>query len=487
MSISQTLANANSGLVAVARRASVTSNNIANALTPGYSRRDVALAEQTIAGTGAGVRVAGVSRATAPAVTAERRIADASLANNAARAEAAARLSGLIGGPEDAGGLVARYAAFETALRALADSPQSGAAQLHAAAAARELATTFNRIADQQQAIRQGADAEIARGVASANAALAEIDALNLSIVKGRASGADVAALEDQRQKLIDGVNEFIPVRELARGDGALDLITSEGVYVIAGSAGPIEFAAAGLMTAQAAYDGGAGSLSGLMIGDVDVTPRGPGAQQVKSGAAAGLFAVRDEIVPQASRQLDALAADLINRFSDPSVDPTLAAGAPGLFTDAGGSLNAAPGLAGRLSLNALVDPSAGGDAAKLRDGLGSTAPGPAGDDTLIRNLIGAFTASATQPAALGAARDLNPAEAAAFIASTAAVARADAEAAQSFAAAFAQGLSEAELLQTGVDTDRELQNLLIIEQAYAANARVIEAVSEMMDALMRI
>ena len=186
---------------------------------------------------------------------------------------------------------------------------------------------TFNRIADQQQAIRQGADAEIARGVASANAALAEIDALNLSIVKGRASGADVAALEDQRQKLIDGVNEFIPVRELARGDGALDLITSEGVYVIAGSARPIEFSAAGLMTAQAAYDGGAGSLSGLMIGGVDVTPGGPGAQQVKSGAVAGLFAVRDEIVPQASRQLDALAADLINRFSDPSADPTLAAG----------------------------------------------------------------------------------------------------------------------------------------------------------------
>jgi flagellar hook-associated protein 1 len=36
------------------------------------------------------------------------------------------------------------------------------------------------------------------------------------------------------------------------------------------------------------------------------------------------------------------------------------------------------------------------------------------------------------------------------------------------------------------VDTDKELQDLLRVEQAYAANARVIQTLSELLDTLMR-
>jgi len=38
-----------------------------------------------------------------------------------------------------------------------------------------------------------------------------------------------------------------------------------------------------------------------------------------------------------------------------------------------------------------------------------------------------------------------------------------------------------------GVDTDAEMQSLLLIEQSYAANARVIQTVSDMLDILMQI
>jgi flagellar hook-associated protein 1 FlgK len=41
--------------------------------------------------------------------------------------------------------------------------------------------------------------------------------------------------------------------------------------------------------------------------------------------------------------------------------------------------------------------------------------------------------------------------------------------------------------LSGGVDTDDELQRLLRIEQAYAANARVMNVAEAMMDELMRI
>ena len=39
----------------------------------------------------------------------------------------------------------------------------------------------------------------------------------------------------------------------------------------------------------------------------------------------------------------------------------------------------------------------------------------------------------------------------------------------------------------TGVDVDAQMQDLLLIEQAYAANARVIEIASQMIDRLMEI
>ena len=47
--------------------------------------------------------------------------------------------------------------------------------------------------------------------------------------------------------------------------------------------------------------------------------------------------------------------------------------------------------------------------------------------------------------------------------------------------------LIEAELSETGVDIDSQMQDLLAIEQAYAANARVIEIANQMMQKLMEI
>lgn len=38
-----------------------------------------------------------------------------------------------------------------------------------------------------------------------------------------------------------------------------------------------------------------------------------------------------------------------------------------------------------------------------------------------------------------------------------------------------------------GVDTDTEMQRLLQYEQAYAANARVIQAIDEMMNTILRV
>ena len=55
-----------------------------------------------------------------------------------------------------------------------------------------------------------------------------------------------------------------------------------------------------------------------------------------------------------------------------------------------------------------------------------------------------------------------------------------------SFASTQLNELTQRELAD-GVDTDAELQRMMVIEQAYAANARIMQTVDELMDILMRL
>jgi flagellar hook-associated protein 1 FlgK len=47
--------------------------------------------------------------------------------------------------------------------------------------------------------------------------------------------------------------------------------------------------------------------------------------------------------------------------------------------------------------------------------------------------------------------------------------------------------LKEATQDISGVDVDAQMQDLLLIEQAYAANARIIEVASQMINRLMEL
>lgn len=487
MSISSALSNANSGLTAAARRTDLVSSNIANALTPGYARRDISVSERVMNGAGAGVSVNGVSRAGDPVLTRERRVAEGALGRDQALASSYVTLNKALGDPEDAYSLVGRYQNFEAALRNLADTPESVAHQAAALDASLSLASTFNDLSSQAQNARKDADSQIARQVETVNDALKQIEKLNGDIRKAGLGGRDTSALEDQRKMLIDDVSAIIPVREVPAGHGAVDLMTHEGVFLLAGKAHEISFTRAGTITHDAAYDGGAGVLSGLSVNGIDITPGGASSQAVRQGSLAGHFAVRDEVMPQFQAKIDALAADLIARME--GVDGSLAPGAAGLFTDAGDALDPAStnGLAARIAVNAAVNPAAGGELWRLRDGLGAGAPGPASNAGLIRDLLDSFTAQRAPGAGSGLSGDMSAAEMAAGVTSLIGAARLSAETAQASSAARADAVIEAEASISGVDSDQELQKLILIEQAYAANARVIQTAHEMIRTLMEL
>ncbi len=484
MSISQALSNATSGLGAASRQAGIVSQNIANALTPGYARREISLAERTVAGQGAGVRVAGVDRAATTALTSERRIADGAAARDDARLDAARKISALFGGPEEAGALFSRLSAFERSLRDLANQPSNIAAQETGAANARQLATGVNDLARSLQTIRQDADRSIAAEVDRVNASLKRIERLNTEIERAVVGGRDASALFDERDRQLDVVNRAIPSRTLIRDNGKVDLVSLEGAVLLAGEARQLSFRATPIIVAGQSLANGA--LSGLSIDGVDISP-GAAPRAPEGGSLAGHFVVRDLIATDAAEDLDAFAADLIERFEAAGVDPTAAAGAPGLFTDAGAALGLpiAPGLASRLSLNAAVDPRQGGSASRLRDGVYSTAPGAAGSNVILVNFLSALDTPRVNAFSNGALQTASGSAASLVSLRGAALSESQAAAAQS--EAYRETLAEAELAVTGVDTDAELQQLLLIEQAYAANARVIEVASRLIDQLTEL
>lgn len=467
MAISSALSIATSGLNAANARARVTAENVANAQTAGYVRRTAVLAEAQIGGRGDGVRVLGTERAAASGLIAERmRLASAGAEANQRNADIGA-ITTAFGAPGDETGVFAAYGRFETALRDAAATPENPTLLEGLANTARDLAGRIGQADARANDIRTTADRDIGVAVAEVNDALERLGALNQL-----APSQVTPAVQDERQRLTDQINAVIPVEVLDRGD-KLHLMTEGGVFLLTDRAHQIEFAPAGLVGRGETLGAG---LSGIMVDGVDLTPSGTGVQRSRSGQLAGLFAVRDDTAPAFQDGLDVLAGALLSRFADDGVDPTKTPGEAGLFTDGAATtpVGGGFGVAGRLQLNVAVDRDAGGDITLLRDGLGATTPGAVGNGDQLNRLLDAFTAG--QGAVRGAA-DLS-AELGAktqIAADRAVVSNVRLSAAQ-----------DAERGALGVDTDTELQNLLAIEQAYAANARVIQTVSDMLDALLR-
>ena len=489
MSITSAILIASSGLGATARQAETVSSNIANATTPGYARREVSLAEQIVGGQGQGVTTAGIDRATNPQLTGDRRQADAEAGSLDARSNAMMRLAQAVGEPGAASSLPALFAGLETAFRDLAETPESAVQQMSVVQSAKDLAGALNQLSTENTRVRADADAQISREVAEVNSALEKLERINQEIRMLTVGGGDASALEDQRQRLIDQVSQRIPIRVVQRDQGDVMLLTTEGIPLLDGEAAQVSFQAATAVDASTSYSAGAGALSGLIVDGRDIAPGSGDNQSIREGSLAGHFAVRDQIGPNFQAQIDALAEDLIGRFSDPVTDPTLAAGAPGLFTDAGAAAGSPPaaGLAGRIAVNTAVNPDTGGAIWRVRDGIGAAAPGPAGAQDGPRRFVDALSDPRSLPAGLGTARQLSAGAGADFFSALTATSADELSQEAQEHAGFTAGLAASEQNATGVNMDQELQTLTLVEQAYAANALVLQTADRMIQSILNL
>ena len=482
MTIANAISSTLSGLSARSREAGVVSSNIANATTPGYARRDVELSS----GAHGTVRIDAVRRAEDTRLSGELRMSEASRAGAEVSRDSLRRIERAFGAPDQPGSLGARMARLEATLTDAASDPSSEARLRAVSEALVDLTDGIRAASDAIRDARTGAEAGIEKDTRAVEEGLRRVAGLNVEIARGRALGRDVTALEDRRRAEIDTLAQSVPVKAYERQDGMMSLVAEGGVMLLESSRpAEIAFDAAGLVTP--AMTVGA-PLDTVRVRGEATDPATPGGR-LSGGTLGAHVALRDRTLPELQSRLDAFAADLAARLGPDGPtgaggpDPTLAPGDAGLLTDFGAAVAAAPaaGLAGRLEVNqaARTDPW------RLRDGIAAPGPGRAGDSSLLRGLAAALSEPTAPPAGF-APGSRNPSELLADVVSGVASSRLGAEALGARHSAMAETLRQEERVG-GVDTDVELQRLMEIERGYAASARVLQAVDEMLGRILEI
>lgn len=490
MSLTTALFNAKSGLNSVQRQVAGASDNIANARTPGYVAKEARISAQNTAGIGSGV-TADILRGPVDSILLrDVRLEAATLGFLDVRAESVNRVATVSGDPADERSLAFAFTSLETRFQELFDQPERADLQRQVIFAAQNIASRFEDVENAIQGARAEADRKIEDGVRIVNQALEGIEGLNQKIAEGQNGGIDISGVLDERDRLIDQIAEQIGIRTFTRQDGELVITTTEGVTLLDGDARELVFNRTTVIDASTP----GASLSGLEVDGFDISPRNPrGTQDLRSGMIAGAFTSRDIDLVRFQSQVDALAKQTVLMFQE--ADASIPVGGPpftaSLFTAFGGdgidpAATAADivGLAGALAVNPLADPDQGGDSRLVRDGILGAAT-TAGNKVQIE----AWLTGLSETRVFDPSEDLtNNATLQGFASELSAgflTDRANLEGEADRSRTVFETLELRRFNENGVNVDEESEKLLELEQAYAANAQVINIVSRMFDELL--
>lgn len=494
MGLDSALLTATSGLRLVSRQMAQASQNIANAATPGYARRQVPGESVD----GGGVRALEPLRDLSESLRAEARTARSDLAGATLRDDVLAPLAQLQGDPASGGSVAGLAGALRDAFTALRAAPSDAGAQGGVLIAAQDFAGRSNAISGAIGRARQSVQDGLRADVDQANGLLREVARLDAQIRIGAAAGQPDAEALDRRDAALARLSDLIEVTPVGRGDGGVTLILRGGsVLPLDPDGSPLSVAGGAQVSAQDDYGPPAGTLPGVLLNGTDITG------SLKGGRIGAALELRDRTLPLMQAELDLTAAALARRLDDQGLR---------LFTDgAGAGAPPAPdpaaypgavvGFAGRIALSAAVrdNPRLVRDGTHAAPGAGF-APNPSGGPSGFTGLVDAVldrSFGAGNPAIPGSGLGPGGTLASGFApparildyaaAATAGQAATAAAAAEDAAGAKAAGARLDGLLQRreGVDVDQEMAALLQLQNAYAANARVMATVQSMWDALL--
>ncbi|PSJ60702.1 flagellar hook-associated protein FlgK [Pseudaminobacter soli (ex Li et al. 2025)] len=478
MSLATALNIAQSSLLNTSIQTSVVSRNVMNAKNSDYSQRTAVLTSLA-----PGARVVVIQRATSEQLFRQNLSATSAWSAQSTLVTGLDRLDLSVNGVDGASTAATAITELQKALQIYSATPSNRTLADNAINAARQLVASLNNGAAAIQTFRSETDQEIATSVNDLNSLLAQFKDVNNEVVAGTRMGRDVNDALDQRDALLKKISEYVPISTFNRGDNDMVITTTDGMTLFETVPRSVTF------EASPAYASGAAGNQ-IYIDGVPVS-MGTGGNTNAGGKLASLLQLRDGVAVTMQRQLDEVARGLITAFAEK--DPSGAnPDAAGLFTWSGAPAIPAngtliDGLAGQISLNSafvsnpelLRDGGANGAAYVQNSGGGSS----------YADLLISYGERLDQPMTFDpAAGNGDKASLNGYSANSVGwfqALRKDASTASDTKEALATRTAEALSNETGVNVDMEMSNLLDLEHSYQASARLIQAVDDMLSALL--
>jgi flagellar hook-associated protein 1 FlgK len=293
-----------SALQAFQNAISVTSNNVANASTPGYDEESINLSEAIpqsngSATVGSGVVVTGISRAFSQAAANQLNTSQSSLGQLNALQSYSTQIDNLFG--TTVGGLSTTLQNFYSAFSDVANNPTSTASRQALLGQAQDVASSFQNASSQLNSLNTDVNSRITADVTQINSIASAISKLNSQIVVGTAQDGNQPPNEllDQRDQLVSNLSQLVGVSTTTEANGSLNVFVGNGQPLVlqgqttALTTVPNQFNASQLEISTAASNGNV--ISG----------------NISSGDLGGLLAARTQVINPALNQLGQIATAL--------------------------------------------------------------------------------------------------------------------------------------------------------------------------------
>ena len=469
MSLSGALNSATAGLHTTQGQSRIAADNVSNAMTPGYVRREAVLV--TASGGQGGAVISEVRREVDATLQRMSRLENSRMTQYQSIQEGLTTYTAYLGQPGDGTSPADRFNDFQNSLTTLVNMPSSNGAQTSVALAAEDLVRSVKGAATTLSTTLNDVNMEIRYEVADLNTALYQLRDLNASGSGFTPGSLEAAQFDEKVDTILDQISGIVDTRIHRSSNGSISLYTVSGAALLEGR-----------VVQDVTFNPSDGTL---MAGNQDITPFKDGVRGIQHGSLAGLSELKRETIPQFSQQLDEYARGLIQTFEE--ADASLAPGEAGLFTDNGNAFDPAniTGLASRLQINSKISSTGDAEVWRIRDGLGATSPGAGSETVQINAFLAGLDTSMNAATGTGIPAEVTLRDFSAEMITSQAATRARAENDFNAAASAAEVVMSARRNSEGVNIDDEMQQLLLIEQSYAANSRVLTAVSEMIDTLI--
>jgi len=341
-----------------------TSNNIANADTPGYTRQTVNFVEAPPVEYGGqlfgtGVQVGSIVSQSSGVLQLLLNQDTQQQSQYSSYLTTMQQVQTLFN--ETSGnGLQSSITGFFNSLQQLSEDPSNTTDRQSVITSAQNMAQNFNNASASLTSLQQNADASVSQSVNQINALTPQIAQLNGEISEAVSTGENAGPLDDQRNQLLTQLSNLVGVSEINAGNGNITVTTTSGAALVVGNQ---NFQ----LSTQA--DPSTGFQDVYSLGS-NVT------SSISGGALGGALQVRDTTIPSILSSLDSLASNLETSFNT--------------INQAGFDLNGNPGG------NFFVPPPAGGAGAAAKMAVAITDPsqiaasqdGSSGDNANVNAML---------------------------------------------------------------------------------------------------